>query len=421
MGFADFYFEKQKNFKIKIQEKPQSDLKYIVVIPCYNEFNLIETLDSVRKAKQIKSSVEVIIVINSSENSGQKILGQNIKTYNEAKNWIEQHEDSSLRFFLLLEESLPKKFAGAGLARKIGMDQAVARFNQINNSEGFILSLDADTLVKQNYFQEIDKHLKIKQKSNALTIYFEHPIDGNDYDSELYEAITTYELYLRYYKLALHYTGFPYSFYTIGSCFGVKAEAYVKQGGMNRKQAGEDFYFLHKIFPLGNSFEINTTCVYPSSRTSDRVPFGTGPMIQAILDSKSDVFLTYKLDSFKDIKLFFERINELFNIKKIELEKFIKTLPRSVNAFLLQNDFNLAIDEMNKNSSNLMSFTKRFFNWFDAFRVLKYLNFSHEEFYKKEELISEANELYKIITNKNLNNTNYQDILTEYRLLEKQF
>ena len=32
MCFADFYFERQRNFQVKIQDKTQDDLKYIVVI-----------------------------------------------------------------------------------------------------------------------------------------------------------------------------------------------------------------------------------------------------------------------------------------------------------------------------------------------------------------------------------------------------
>ena len=88
-----------------------------------------------------------------------------------------------------------------------------------------------------------------------------------------------YELHLRYLNLFSRFTGFPYAYHTIGSCFGVRAETYASQGGMNKRKAGEDFYFLHKIIPLGEFREINNTCVIPSPRESDRVPFGTGAAI----------------------------------------------------------------------------------------------------------------------------------------------
>lgn len=419
MGFADFYFERQKNFKVKIQKKPNSDLKYIVVIPSFNEFNLLDTLNSIWKCERIKSSIEVIIVINSAEDTSQIIVDQNIKTYNEAKNWIAKHEDSSLRFFLLIEQNLPKKYAGAGLARKIGMDQALDRFNQLNKENGVIVSIDADSKVKNNYFTELEKHFKIFPKTNAITTYFEHPTKGNEFESNIYNAISQYELYMRYYKMALSYTGFPYSYYTIGSCFAVNVSAYVKQGGMNRKKAGEDFYFLHKIFPLGSCYEINSTCVYPSSRPSDRVPFGTGPMVKTIAESSDKAFLTYNFDVFLELKMFLSIVDKLFRVECIE--QTLTTLPECIVEFLFKNDFPLAVKEINANSSTVKTFTKRFYNWFDAFRILKFLNFAHDTYYEKRELLGEIDRLLKLTTDKISIEKNYSNYLELVRSLERGF
>ena len=421
MGFADFYFERQKEFQIKIESNPKKELKYIVVIPCYFEFEILETLNSIWNSERVKYSVEVILVINSSEASDQRILDQNKKTYNEVKNWIETHEDSLLRFFILFENNLPKKVAGAGLARKIGMDQAVFRFNKINQERGVILSLDADALIKENYFTELEKHFNLFPKTNVATIYFEHHIEGEEYNNETYNAITTYELYLRYYKQALKYTGFPYSFYTIGSCFAINAMAYAKQGGMSKKQAGEDFYLLHKVFPLGNYYEINTTCVYPSPRPSDRVPFGTGPMVKSIIESGKDVFLTYNFDSFIELKVFFEIINDLFRISSKNLDSILAKLPVCIAEFLKKNDFHKAIQEINDNSSNIKTFTKRFYDWFNAFRVLKYLNFAHEKYYQKQALIEETEKLLLFFNIKTEVEKNSRTYLEIFRKLEKNF
>jgi len=419
MCFADFYFERQKDFQVKIQSKLQQDLKFIAVIPCFNEFNLIETLNSIKNCEKIKSSIEVIIVINSAEDTQQEILDQNIKTFIEAKNWIAQHEDSSLRFFTLHEKDLPKKFAGAGLARKIGMDQAVARFNQLNKDNGVIVSIDADSKLKPNYFVELEKHFNKFPKTNAVTSYFEHPIEGNEFENDIYNAVVQYELYMRYYKLALDYTGFPYSYYTVGSCFAVNVNAYVKQGGMNKKQAGEDFYFLHKIFPLGNCSELNITCVYPSSRPSDRVPFGTGPMVKSIAESKNKEFLTYNFDAFIELKTFLSGIERLFRIE--DLDQLLNELPKCISEFLVENEISNIIEEINSNSTNIKTFTKRFYNWFDAFRVLKFLNFAHENYYEKLELMNESETLIQLISDKLVNEKNYKNYLEIFRSLERQY
>ncbi|MCK5168810.1 MAG: hypothetical protein KAQ75_02935, partial [Bacteroidales bacterium] len=80
MGFADFYFERQKEFQVKIDDNPSKNLKYIVVIPCYYEFEILATLNSIWNSERPKFLIEVIIVINSSEDSDIKILDQNKKT-----------------------------------------------------------------------------------------------------------------------------------------------------------------------------------------------------------------------------------------------------------------------------------------------------------------------------------------------------
>jgi len=421
MGFADFYFERQQNFQVKISEKPNTDLKFIVVIPCFNEFKLLETLNSIRNCEKIKSSIEVIIVFNSSEDASSEIVNQNKKSYYEAKNWIAQQEDSSLRFFILNEQNLPRKFAGAGLARKIGMDQAVHRFNSINQDKGILVSLDSDSVLMPNYLAELEKHFNKFSKTNVITSYFEHQVTGDEFSNDIYNAITIYELYLRYYKLALKYTRFPYSFYTIGSCFAVSANAYAKQGGMSRKQAGEDFYFLHKIFPLGNCFEINTTCVYPSSRPSDRVPFGTGPMVKSIAESDNNEFFTYNFDTFKEIKSFLNHIDDLYHIDDIELDKLLDLIPDCIADFLRRNKIEKALTEISKNSSNIESFKKRFFNWFDAFKILKYLNFAHEKYYSKQLLKLEVEKLLRLISKSEIEEKNCKSYLEIVRKIERKF
>ena len=70
----------------------------------------------------------------------------------------------------------------------------------------------------------------------------------------------------------LHFTGFPYVHHTVGSAIAVKAMTYVKAGGMNRRMAGEDFYFIQKLLPAGGFFNLNQTTVYPSPRSSQGFP-----------------------------------------------------------------------------------------------------------------------------------------------------
>ncbi len=71
---------------------------------------------------------------------------------------------------------------------------------------------------------------------------------------------------------------------------------------MNRRQAGEDFYFIQKLVPAGGYFNLNLTTVFPSPRISSRVPFGTGVTISRMAEAGDDIFLSYNFKAFMELK-----------------------------------------------------------------------------------------------------------------------
>ena len=417
MGFANQYFEKQKDFTFYIKTEPQNDLQFIIVIPCFYENKLIDSLESLYNCSRPDGSVEIIVVINSSSKDDNKVKEQNLKTYNEAKEWIKGHSDKKFHFHFIYVPELPPKYTGAGLARKIGMDEAVWRFNLLQNSNGVIISFDADSICDKNYLVEIENNYNKYPFVNGSSIYFEHPLSGDDFPDNIYRAITLYELHLRYYIQSLRYITFPFAYHTVGSCFTAKALTYVKQGGMNKRKAGEDFYFLHKIIPLGNYTDINSTRVVPSPRPSHRVPFGTGPAINRYIMTNEAGFMTYNPNSFKDLKEFFRMVPGLFKQKQIDINIKIEKLPRPVKEFLQKINADHKINEVNNNSANINSFSTRLFNWFNAFTVLKYLNFCAEKYYPQVNVISAANTLLRkldLLPREKLNEPELLKLLRHY-------
>ncbi len=410
MNFATQYFNRFNVLLAQIKTKPDVNLNIIIVIPVFNENNLVKSLKSISNNTNFSERIEVIIVINSSENSSEEIKNRNKQTLIEVDNFIKE-DKSDIKFYTIYKPNLPQKTAGVGLARKIGMDEAIHRFSQNNNPNGIIVNFDADTLCQENYIQSIENQFKNNPKTNACSIHYEHIIEGDDYDNNIYEAIILYELYLHYYIQALRYIKFPYSYHTIGSAFAVRANVYAKQGGMNTRRAGEDFYFLHKIIPLGNFHEIKNTTIYPSPRPSDRVPFGTGRAVNNIIDQKDTQYLTYNFNSFLALKKFFAQLNILFKENKINNLKIDKILLD----FLLKNNFENDLIKINKNSPNITIFTKRFYDWFNAFRILKFLNYSHENYFTKTPIKTEAKKLYNLLNNNNLSsNINAKGLLKLY-------
>jgi len=390
-GFFD-----RKNFRPKIKEVPKKELGIVVVIPCYNEPNLYDSLKSLANCERPPCQVEVIVVVNHPEGSSNEIINQSQKALSIVDDTNKELGHKNLRFLSIPAFNLPIKHAGVGYARQIGMDEAAFRFLSVSNYNGIIACFDADTECMPNYLVELYRLWQKYPKTHACSIWFEHPIDGGEFSDEIYEAIVEYELHLRYYNLASRYIGFPFAYHTVGSAMACSAEAYVKFGGMNRRQAGEDFYFLQKIIPHGQFRELNSTCIYPSPRISNRVPFGTGKVIAERI-TKKDAIFTYNLESFLDLKPFLVEIEKLFDASDEQTAQFINRQKLLVKDFFTLHNATVSIRNIRKNTSNAKSFKKRFFVWFDGFLLLKFLNFASENFYEKKPVVEETIRLLSLM------------------------
>ena len=84
------------------------------------------------------------------------------------------------------------------------------------------------------------------------------------------------------------------------------AGGYVAVRGMNRRRAGEDFYFLDKLAKIDKMGRINTTTLHPSPRPSRRVPFGTGKRIISFAEGKENDYSLYNPRSFMVLKEWLE-------------------------------------------------------------------------------------------------------------------
>ena len=384
ISIVNQYFNRFPFRKINIALEPSKDLKIIVVIPSYNEKNIQPTIDSLfLKQDDFSFNVEVIVLINNSESEIEEIKEQNLLTLKTLQILSETYSKSNMHLIPVLIGDLDTKHAGVGWARKLGMDIATQRFRTINFN-GIIVGLDADTVVESNYLNSIYSFFS-NNNFNAASIYFEHPITGDSFSDVHLEQIKYYELHLRYYKNSLKYSNLPYSFHTIGSAFALTASAYARQGGMNRRKAGEDFYFINKLIKGEIFGEINDTKVMPSPRVSNRVPFGTGRAILEGLNTKKDLSLTYDFQSFEVIHSWINRIET----KDFKYENF----PEILKAYLGEEIWIKHHTMMLNNTNSHKSYLKLFYNIFDAFWMLKFIHYLRDNYYPNTRLLDNTNAL----------------------------
>ena len=384
ISIVNQYFNRFPFRKINIALEPSKDLKIIVVIPSFNEKYIQPSIDSLfLNQDKFSFNVEVIVLINNSESEIEEIKEQNLLTLKKLLNLSKTYSNSNMHLIPVLIGDLDSKHAGVGWARKLGMDLATQRFKTINFN-GIIVGLDADTVVESNYFNSIYSFF-LNNNFNAASIHFEHPVSGDSFSDIHLEQIIYYELHLRYYKNSLKYSNLPYSFHTIGSAFALTASAYARQGGMNRRKAGEDFYFINKLIKGEIFGEITDTKVIPSPRISYRVPFGTGRAILEGLNTQRDLSLTYDFQSFEIIHSWINRIKN----KDFKYENFSVKL----KAYMGESEWVKHHAMILNNTNSHENYLKFFYNIFDAFWILKFIHFLRDNYYSNTSLLDNTNAL----------------------------
>lgn len=400
MNFAESYYKRYSVAPKIFNGNPRSDTGIIVVIPCYDDEFIFTTLRSLDSADRPPCSVEVIVVVNSAEDTDVAVFEKNRRIYASLCEKKDSYRNFALQPYIL--EGVPHKIAGVGNARKVGMDEAVWRFSAIENPRGVIVSLDADCLVAEDYFTEIySRFYCAKDHPNACTLQFRHNFDEKLYSKQEIDACRRYEMYLRYFRLAQKVAGIPQCLHTIGSCLAVTAETYARMGGMARRQAGEDFYFLQKLALQSKVASVDKPIVFPSPSVSERVPFGTGRSVKKIIETGS--CKVYNFGLFLLLREFYSAFPSLYDGDSV--------VPSEIVEFVGEQKFKSLVDECRKNTSDRKSFVKRMFAKFDVFFMIRFLNGFDEQSdfapVEVEVVVSEILDYYGITSVKNL----YEDIL----------
>ncbi len=403
------------NYLPLFREEISRDTGIIVVIPAYDEPDLLETIDSLSSCKRPDCGVEVLVLINAPSNASEQQIENNGRAEKEIESWLKVNKP----FFRLLVFNNGRSDNmrwGVGMARKRGMDEAAYRLYQAMNHRGVIASLDGDCIVAENYFVTIEKELLWQKNANAASLFFEHRDVSTVTDQG--NAILLYELHLRYYFQALKYCGYPWVTHTVGSSMAVKADTYKKSGGMSPRQAGEDFYFIQKLIPVGGYLNIWNTVVYPSGRASNRVPFGTGRAVSLIMDSGDISLKTYNLQAFNDLKTLFRSVDRLKD-HELSDEDVSELIPFSLRQFIAPEKWRMKIIEIEANTGSQDAFRKRFFQWFNMFMIVKYLNYVHVTMFQKVSVADAGKELL-LLLGRDPGNNSYE-MLLEFRELEKRY
>ncbi len=266
---------------------------HVLTVPAYDEssedFLLLESLPD-------GAGVLVIVLVNGRDDSGAQENARNrsflawLRAKYGGGRAVGAHSTEHVTGFgglLVMDRTadtlpLPAK-QGVGLARKILCDVALSLRARGQLLADVIHCTDADARLPGDYFERVAAR---GAAPFAAVFPYAHTGDAGT----LHRAGELYELSLRYYVIGLQRAGSPYAFQTIGSTIAVSMTAYASVRGFPRRHGAEDFYLLNKLAKVGPVERLGGAPIELRDRVSSRIPFGTGPAVQRIIDGEERRF-----------------------------------------------------------------------------------------------------------------------------------
>lgn len=331
-----------------------------IAIPAMNEYDYLPATIRAISNQVCRYKVHLYICVNQPENYWAEeekidICHNNQKTLE----WLKSLELPNLH---LIDHSTQgmgwdNKNYGVGYARKVLFDAILSTAHP----NDILISMDADTVFNENYFQSIGDTFHKQRNWEAISVPYYHKLTEDD---NVNRAILRYELYLRNYALNMFLIGSPYAFTAIGSAIAIRISALKKIGGITPVKSGEDFYLLQKLRKMGIVGNWNPEQVNPASRFSSRVFFGTGP---AMIKGNAGDWSSYPIYHHQ----LYQEIEECYQL--IETV-YTEDIEKPFFTFLHQQfkEENLWIP-LRKNFNTLAQFTKGFHQKVDGLRILQYL------------------------------------------------
>jgi len=356
--------------------------QHVLVIPAYRESS--DLLDTLQYLPEGAGRTLVILVINRPDSDPDARANQTLLSALQEQltpttitplTELNTHSDLYVYDMDRLYGPNPARL-GVGLARKAGCDLALQWITEGFINTEWICSTDADATLPNDYFSAL-----ADAPSNAVAAVFPFAhVPGEDLACN--SATALYEMRLRYYVAGLSWAGSHYAHHSLGSCLAVKQGAYAMVRGFPQRAAGEDFYLLNKLAKLGPVSQLQGNPVRLQSRRSSRVPFGTGPMVNAIATAPapSDSAIFDHPASFAALRGLLGALPKLAQRPKQNIADLLigqgldQALAMRAETALDALGVKAGLEHCIRQGRSEAQFIRQFTQWFDALRTLQFLH-----------------------------------------------
>lgn len=350
---------------------------FVLVIPAHDEPR--DCLDHLLPPDL--SSTLVILVVNAAASHGASSIHRTqalLRHLGAGSGPLTLRSLGSESDLLLVDCCTPGRLLpqnqGVGLARKVGGDLALVCIEHHIVASPWIYCTDADVTLPPGYFDGADIGEEVAVALYPFTHQPPHP------------NILHYELSLRYYVTQLARVGSPYRFHTIGSLLKIRAQHYAKVRGFPKRQAAEDFYMLNKLAKTGQVLRLPGPPLTLSSRSSQRVPFGTGTAMLQLAAQKDIKF--YAPDIFCYLGKWLGLLEPLWSDRTLIPQLGLQPWSHQTGlvdevlwATLLHLGLEQTLNQAYGQCRDWPHFQYFLWVWFDALRTLKFVHFLRDRYY----------------------------------------
>jgi hypothetical protein len=347
------YLEKHALLPPLIEVAPEAGLGFLLVVSGSDPRGVQATLDAIDSCTRPPVPVEVLVVFHCGEGThAVDKLGQ-LAAREVAVEWIANTANSGFSYHILdLPDVAPKDF-GEGLTRKLAFDEGMRRLHAADNPHGLLLWLDAGAMPDFSYLTALHAYFQEQRRMHSCTLDF-------------YTLTDEAELGLRYAMQGLRSMRHPHAYYHLASAVAVRGSAYEQSGGMNRRKAGADFHFLHKLTPLG----LHGDC--PAARLMYLFPV---PGLKA----QATVFAP---EAYRVLGEFAESVLANCELPAIEVVSLAEDVHPSIGPWMAANKLQERIVGMQASARQAATFRLRFFHWFSLLQVQHFMHFAHPVYFE---------------------------------------
>jgi hypothetical protein len=379
------YRERHTETELPGHRFTESQWQQVLVLPAYREPSTL--LQNLQQLPPGPGRSLVILVLNRPDsdpdplanNALRVAIGKERTQKSDGKSipltQLNNHTDLYLHDMEALCGPTPMA-QGVGLARKTGCDLALQWMTTGAISGQWICCIDADAIVPKDYFEQLER---AERDAVAAVFPFRH-VAGEEQACDTATAL--YELRLHHHVLGLEYADSPYAYHTLGSCLAVRANSYAQVRGFPKRAGAEDFYLLNKLAKLGPIAHLQGSCIKIQSRSSSRVPFGTGPAVQSILTAydPGEAPIFYHPHCYEALRALFSGLPELAELPNQNITELLTKqglaapLAKHSSQALKTLGLESALAHCQRQSTSNAQFLRQFHQWFDAFLTLKFIH-----------------------------------------------